>query len=134
MILLALVWMDSAAFYIVQHTTALRDVTWGNPAALLANALTHLTAAIAAGWLLDRGWRDALAAVAIVALAVACLMINGALDGGVSAVWFYTAGVSLYSTVLVDYPARCAPLDRCRGLCGRRLVRVGARNRHGPGS
>ncbi len=105
-ILLALVWMDSAAFYIVQHTEALRAATWGSSTALAGNATVHLLAAIAAGALLDRGGRRAVAAVALLALAVACLMLNGTLTGAGAAAWCYTAGVSLYSTVLVEYPAR----------------------------
>jgi cytochrome c oxidase cbb3-type subunit 2 len=105
-ILLALVWMDSAAFYIIQHSTALRAATWGGMAALYANAVVHLAAAAGAGWLLDRGARVALIAGATGALAAACLMLAGALPAFVPAAWAYTAGVSLYSTVLIEYPAR----------------------------
>ena len=105
-LLLALVWMDSAAFYIVQHTPDLRASTWGGTSALVANALVHLGAALAAGALLDRAGHGRVAGVAALALVAACLVLNGVLPALIPAAWWYTAGVSLYSTVLVDYPAR----------------------------
>jgi cytochrome c oxidase cbb3-type subunit 2 len=105
-ILLALVGMDSAAFFIVQHTPELRAATWNDTGALLGNAVIHLLAALAAGALLDRGGRGTLAGVAALALAAACLMLNGTVSAFLPAAWFYTAGVSLYSTVLVELPAR----------------------------
>jgi cytochrome c oxidase cbb3-type subunit 2 len=105
-LLLALVWMDSAAFYIVQHTPALRAVTWGGAWALYANAGVHLVAAFGAGIALDLGWRGRVVAAATVLLAGACLMLEGLLPSFVPAVWLYAAGVSFYSAVLVEYPAR----------------------------
>jgi cytochrome c oxidase cbb3-type subunit 2 len=105
-ILLALVWMDSAAFYIVQHTTGLQAAMWNDSSGLVTNAAIHLLAALAAGAALDRGRRRTLAAGSVGALAVACLMLNGAIPAVAPAAWFYTAGVSLYSTVLVEFPAR----------------------------
>lgn len=105
-VLLALVWMDSAAFYIVQHSASLRAVTWQTNTSLAGNAGIHLFTAIAAGALLDRGWRHPVIAVAVIALTAACLTLNGTLPLDLPAAWFYTAGVSLYSTVLVEYPAR----------------------------
>ncbi len=107
-VLLALVWMDSAAFYIIQHAPDLKSATWAGATALWGNAGMHLGAAVAAGWLLDRGGRGALAGAAVVALALACLTLGGHLPGTVPARWFYTAGVSFYSVVLVEYPARRA--------------------------
>jgi hypothetical protein len=105
-VLLALVWMDSAAFYVVQHTENLRAASWGGDAALLANACIHLVVAVIAGISLDRGWRVPVTAAAISSLAIACLMLNGAVRAFLPANWFYTAGVSLYSVVLVEFPAR----------------------------
>lgn len=105
-ILLALVWMDSAAFYIVQHTGPLQAATWREPAALWGNAAVHLMVAVGAGLLLDRGRRGALAISALVALALACLVLGGKLPAAFRPGWFYSAGVSAYSALLVEYPAR----------------------------
>ena len=105
-VLLAFVWMDSAAFYIVQHAEDLRAITWHTNTSLIGNAAIHLGAAIVAGALLDRGWRRSVIAVAALALATAGLILNGTLPAVLPAAWCYTAGVSLYSTVLVEYPAR----------------------------
>lgn len=106
LILLALVWLDSAAFYIVQHTPALRAGTWSTSATLWSNAAIHLLAAVMAGWCIDRGWRVGVTALGVLALAGAALILNGTLPVGWSANFFYTAGVSLYSVVLVEFPAR----------------------------
>lgn len=106
LVLLLLVWCDSAAFYVIQHSAPLRGATWGGPAALWANAFSHLVTAVAAGVLLDRGARSAVAFGAMGALALGSLMLAGAVPGRGLAPWCYTAGVSLYSTVLVEYPAR----------------------------
>lgn len=104
--LLALVWLDSAAFYIVQHTAVLRAETWSETSTLLANAGIHLLAALVAGQLIDRGWRAGVTGLALLALAFAALILNGLLPRIGSANLFYTAGVSLYSVVLVEFPAR----------------------------
>lgn len=56
LIFLALVALDSAAFYLIQHTPALKAVTWSGAGQLWANAGIHLGAALLAGWALDRGW------------------------------------------------------------------------------
>lgn len=100
-VFLALVWMDSAAFYIIQHTEALKEATWRGAWTLWGNAATHLGAAAAAGWALDRGRAGAVAALAALALAGACAWITSA-----GAELAYVAGVSLYSTALVFVPAR----------------------------
>lgn len=105
-ILLALVWMDSAAFYIVQHTGPLQAATWREPAALWSNAAVHLLVAVGAGLLLDRSRRGVLALASVAALAMACLVLNGDLPASFRPGWFYSAGVSAYSALLVEYPAR----------------------------
>ena len=103
-VFVALVGLDSAAFYIIQHVPDLRTGTWGATTALWGNAVIHLLAALVAGWAFDRGWRARLVALALLLLVGAC----GALslpDSGLPARILYTAGVSLYSVVLVAYPA-----------------------------
>jgi mono/diheme cytochrome c family protein len=105
-ILLALVWMDSAAFYIVQHTPALRAANWGDSVALYTNAIVHFVFAVVAGWALDRRRRGWMAGLSILALAGACLILNETVKLPTPAGWFYTAGVSFYSVILVEFPAR----------------------------
>lgn len=102
-VFLALVWMDSAAFYIIQHAEALKAATWAGGATLLANAAVHLGAAVLAGLLLDRGRAGLVALVAGLGLAAACRWI---LNTGAG--FAYMAGVSFYSAALVYVPARLA--------------------------
>lgn len=105
-ILLALVWLDSAAFYIVQHEPTLRAATWDASGTLWRNAGVHLVAALVAGMWVDRGYRPLVAGIAAAALAAAGLVLNGTWLAGWSANGLYTAGVSLYSVVLVEVAAR----------------------------
>ena len=100
----ALIWLDSAAFYIIQNTSALKAGTWQGTAHLWANGFIHLGAALFSAWLLGRrGLLTALAA-AVAALAFACLLL---LDPSrvLTASVFYPIGVSLYSVALVAYPS-----------------------------
>lgn len=103
LLLLVLVWLDSAAFYVIQHAADLRTPTWAGDARLWGNAAMHMGAALLAGWVIDRGWMARLLPVAFALLWLACWRLSHGLPGG--SVWFYTAAVSLYSTVLVAYPA-----------------------------
>jgi cytochrome c oxidase cbb3-type subunit 2 len=100
-VFLALVWMDSAAFYIIQHTEGLKAATWAGAWTLWGNAVVHLGAALLAGVLLDRGRAGAVTLAAALALAGACHWIT---DTGAG--FAYAAGVSLYSAALVFVPAR----------------------------
>ena len=105
-VLLALVWMDSAAFYIIQHNATLRTATWHSTSGLLANAGLHAIASVIAGLLLDRRQRALVALLALAALGVACILLRGEATSGTWAGPAYAAGVSLYSTLLVEIPAR----------------------------
>lgn len=105
-VLLALVWMDSAAFSLIQHTPDLRAGTWGSTGSLLGNAGAHLAAAVAAGLALDRGWAGRVVLAGFALLAVACLMLGSGGIGVLRAETFYTVGVSLYSVALLYVPAR----------------------------
>jgi len=109
---LALVWMDSATFYIIQHTPGLRAVTWGTPGLLWTNAAVHLGAALIAGALLDRGARRTVVAVATALLGLGSLALGEGVRLPLPAGWWYTAGVSLYSVALVEYPARTGSAGR----------------------
>ena len=98
----ALVWMDAAAFFIIQHAADLKNGTWGD-SLLWRNAAVHLSVAVAAGFWLARGGARILPALAWVILAAAALAVNGDSTRGIGA-WLYPAGVSLYSTALVAWP------------------------------
>ena len=104
-VFLALVWLDSAVFYVIQQTPGLREATWTGPGPLWANALVHLAAALAAGRGLDRGGLRGIVGVAWLALAVACLGF-GAVAPVPAPALFYSGGVSLYSAALVYFAAR----------------------------
>lgn len=99
----ALVWLDSAAFFIIQHVADMKAGTWGT-AMCWRNAAVHLTFALFAGWWLARGGSRGIPVVAWVLLALAGLAANSA-DTLPLAGWLYPAGVSLYSTALVAWPA-----------------------------
>jgi len=111
--LVLLVWLDSAAFYIIQHQPELLQATWTGTERLWANAAVHLWGAILAGWWWDRGGRVGLVIIAFSLLAGGCLLLGTAYAQWAS--WCYAAGVSLYSVVLVCYPARSGQV-RVAGL------------------
>lgn len=98
----ALVWMDSAAFFIIQHSRELKSGTWGD-GLLWRNAAVHLFVAVAAGFALARGGARGLPALAWAILAAAALAVNGE-SSREWAGWLYPAGVSLYSAALVAWP------------------------------
>lgn len=105
-IFMALVWMDSAAFYIIQHTSELRAGTWGANGSLWLNAGVHFGVAVVAGVMLDRGWLGRMALAAWAVLALACVALGEGVREFAGAEILYAAGVSLYSVALVYYPAR----------------------------
>ncbi len=105
MIFLALVWMDSAVFYVIQHTS-LRLGMWSGTWQLWSNATVHLTMALLAGVLLDRGEQSRVVVAAWVSLGGACLLLQGTERQLSLAALLYSAGVSLYSAALVYFPAR----------------------------
>lgn len=98
----ALVWLDSAAFFIIQHERDLKSATWGEPM-LWRNAAVHLAIAIAAGLLVRRRFNAVLGAAWLI-LAIAAVAVNHPDTRGLAG-WWYPAGVSLYSTALVAWPA-----------------------------
>ncbi|HUX44874.1 MAG TPA: cbb3-type cytochrome c oxidase subunit II [Terracidiphilus sp.] len=103
-----LVWLDSAAFFIIQHTPQLKAGTWQGTAHLWANGVLHFVAALASVWLLRRRGLYAVLAAAFLVLAGACLLL---LDPAhtLQASVLYPVGVSLYSVALVAYPSLLSP-------------------------
>jgi cytochrome c oxidase cbb3-type subunit 2 len=100
----ALVWFDSAAFYIMQHAPALHSGAWVGSANLWRTGGIHLAAALFAAWLLARRGLATTLLAAFALLAAACFFLLDPLHA-TPAAWLYPAGVSLYSVALVAYPA-----------------------------
>jgi cbb3-type cytochrome c oxidase subunit II len=104
----ALIWLDSAAFFIIQNTPALKAGTWEGSLHLWGNGVVHLGAALASAWLLRRRGLSTVLSLSFVALAAACLLLLEPSRALVASV-FYPVGVSLYSVALVAYPSLLAP-------------------------
>lgn len=104
----ALVWLDSAAFFIIQNTPSLKAGTWQGSFHLWANGSLHLLGALAGVWLLRRRGLSPVLTASFFGFAAACLLL---LDPGraLLASIFYPVGVSLYSVALVAYPSLIAP-------------------------
>jgi cytochrome c oxidase cbb3-type subunit 2 len=104
----ALVWLDSAAFFIIQNAPALKAGTWQGSIHLWTNGLLHLAAALASAWFLRRRGLSFVLSGAVIALGVGCLLLLSP-DRVWLASLFYPIGVSLYSVALVAYPALLSP-------------------------
>jgi cbb3-type cytochrome oxidase cytochrome c subunit len=112
----ALVWLDSAAFFIIQHTPELKAGTWMGSLHLWTNAVLHLGAALVAGWFLQRHRSGGVLSAALFALGFACLLLHDS-SLALPASLFYPVGVSLYSVALVAYPSfLTAATVRVRGV------------------
>lgn len=104
----ALVWLDSAAFFIIQNTPDLKADTWHGSLHLGINGLLHLGAALASAWLLSRRSLSFVLSVSFIALGFACLLLLDPHHVALASI-FYPIGVSLYSVALVAYPALLGP-------------------------
>jgi len=100
----ALVWLDSAAFFIIQNSPALKSGTWEGAAHLWRTGTVHLLAALLSVWLLARRGVAVTLLVAFVCLGGACLLLLDPTTSAPAAI-LYPAGVSLYSVGLVAYPS-----------------------------
>lgn len=103
LVFLALVWLDSAAFWVIQHQAELKGGTWGGGWRLWRNAAVHLTGGVAAGLWLSRGGLRPLLLAAGALLGMAALAVNQAATREVGGL-FYPLAVSLYSTALAAWP------------------------------
>ncbi len=106
LVFLALVGLDSAAFYIIQQTPALKTGAWTGAGQLGVNAGLHLVTAVFAGWMLDRRGLGAVVPGGALLLLLACALTNPPAASPATMALLYLAGVSVYSTALVFYPAR----------------------------
>ncbi len=100
----ALVWLDSAAFYIIQNSPQLKAGTWQGDLHLWRAGILHLAAAILSAWLLARRGVFVTLALALGVLASACLLLLDPSQVPLAGV-LYPIGVSLYSVALVAYPS-----------------------------
>jgi cbb3-type cytochrome c oxidase subunit II len=105
----ALIWLDSAAFFIIQNTPGLKAATWQGSWHLWANGSLHLAAALAAVILLRRRGLFPVLSAAFFALGAACLLLRNP-DCAPLASVLYPIGVSIYSVALVAYPSLIAPV------------------------
>lgn len=98
----ALVWLDSAAFFVIQHQPDLKAGTWGE-SMLWRNGAVHLAAGGMAAWMLASGRARHLPLAALLPLGLAAISVNHP-SGRHLAGWLYPIGVSLYSAALVAWP------------------------------
>ncbi len=98
----ALVWLDSAAFFIIQHAEDLKSGTWGENL-LWRNAVMHLVLACLAGVWMARGSAKSIPVIAWILLSAAAWFVNDS-STRLIAGFLYPAGVSLYSAALVAWP------------------------------
>ena len=100
----ALIWLDSAAFFIIQSSPALKSGTWEGASHLWRTGALHLGAALGAVWLIERRGLPTTLLCAFGSLAAACLLLLRPASAS-SAAFLYPTGVSLYSVALVAAPA-----------------------------
>jgi cbb3-type cytochrome oxidase cytochrome c subunit len=106
--LTVLVWLDSAAFYIIQNSPLLKAGTWQGDLHLWRAGALHFTAALLSAWVLARRGVSLALVLALAALGAACLLLPDPARVTVAAV-LYPIGVSLYSVALVAYPSFLLP-------------------------
>lgn len=109
---LALVWLDSAAFAVIQESAGLKGQTWGGGWQTVLLGTVHLLAALLAGKLIDRGYFRGLllGAFGFFVLALGLLSSAGDAAAGAAASMslagpIYAVAVSVYSVALVAFPA-----------------------------
>ena len=101
---LALVWLDSAAFAVIQETAPLKAPTWGSSAQKLSIGAVHLLAAVGAGWAIDRGVLRGLLLSAFGLFVVSFTTLQTGAGPVALAGPIYAIGISAYSVALVAFP------------------------------
>lgn len=101
--LLALVWYDSAAFYIIQEKIQVSGGEFENGLLHWKNGIVHLLSALVAGWVLDRKWIFGVLFFSLFGLLLGMWGVQNS-EGYLWAA-LYVASVSGYSTVLVAFVA-----------------------------
>jgi hypothetical protein len=100
----ALIWFDSAAFFIIQNSPALKSGTWAGAGHLWRTGILHLAAALVSAWLIAKRGVATTLLCAFASLAGACLLLLHPPSASLTAV-LYPVGVSLYSVGLVAAPS-----------------------------
>jgi len=111
---LVLIWLDSAAFAIVQANPELKAGTWGSDAQKLIQGSIHFLAAAGAGALLDAGFGMAVPLAAWGLFAVALPLLQHGGGAAAAAGPIYAVGISFYSTALVVVPSSSGGQPRWR--------------------
>lgn len=106
LIFLALVALDSACFAAIQQNPTLREGSWEGVLALQGNAFLHLCVASLAGLALDRRIPAPTVLLGATLLVGSGWLLNAHTRFFPQARVLYVAAVSIYSTVLVFFPAR----------------------------
>lgn len=109
---LVLIWLDSAAFVIIQDNLALKGHTWEGPGRQLLVGAVHFLAAVLGGWLIDRGFFRSLLLTAFGLFTLSFTVLQSLPDVTTSGVALgaaltgpiYAVGISLYSVALVCFP------------------------------
>lgn len=104
----ALVWLDSAAFFIIQNSPALKLGAWHGSAHLWRTGAVHLIAALLSVLVILRRGTATTLLLAFSCLAGSCLLLLNPTQSLAAAI-LYPAGVSLYSVALVAYPSLLMP-------------------------
>lgn len=126
--LAVLVGLDSAAFARIQASPDFQALTWGGGALKPMLGLVHLAAALAGGWLLDRGRFSSLLTGTWMLFATAFTVLGlttGAAQPAPLAGPLYAVGISLYSVALVVLPASAAAGTGLRSARWRAAVAFG---------
>ncbi len=100
----ALIWLDSAAFFIIQNSQALKSGTWEGAGHLWRNGSLHFATALGSAWLIRKRGLAFTLLCAFASLGGGCLVLLNPARSGFAAV-LYPVGVSLYSVALVAAPA-----------------------------
>lgn len=113
---LVLIWLDSAAFAVIQETLELESRTWAGAERQWLLGAVHAAAAVAAGFALARGAFRSLLLTAFALFTLAFTVLQNLGTWAVITGPIYAIGISFYSTALVAYAAAG---DGTRGLAKR---------------
>ncbi len=115
---LALIWMDSALFYIIQQNPEYKSATWSS-VRLWVNGPIHAGFAVMAGIAMDRGWFRPLPLLAYALLCGGSLVLIAGHEALGLASPLYVGGVSIYSVALIAYPSLWAEAEDLVGRAWR---------------